>query len=75
MFNRIVNRSKYFFENVLENMPLRGHFEYMFYERKPTKLGRWGLLHDERVLKRIDRSNTDNCGPCGYDQIVNNKSK
>ena len=73
MINRLVNFSKRYLNitrNInLENMPLRGHFEQMFRETKPTQLGRWGLLHDERVNSRIDRSNTDNCGPCGYEAI------
>ena len=47
----------------------------MFYERKPIKLGRWGALDNNKINSRVDRSNTDNCGPCGYDAIDKNKLK
>ena len=69
MLNKIIFISNRYFtalRNInFDNIPLKGHFEFMFKENKPTQLGRWGLLHDERVNSRIDRSNTDNCGPCG----------
>ena len=28
-------------------------------------LGRWNLIYDHRLQKRIDMANTDHCGPCG----------
>lgn len=31
----------------------------------PPKLGRWGLIHDQRVDRKVDWSNEDHCGPCG----------
>ena len=69
MLNKIITISNRYFTAIrninFDNIPLRGHFEHLFKETKPTQLGRWGLLHDERVNSRIDRSNTDNCGPCG----------
>jgi hypothetical protein len=71
MINRIINK----LGNITQNIPLRGHFEFMFHSHKQTQLGRWGLLDDKRVNQRIDRSNTDNCGPCGYDAIDKNKLK
>ena len=32
---------------------------------QPPKLGRWALIHDHRVDRKIDWSNEDHCGPCG----------
>lgn len=32
---------------------------------QPPELGRWGLVYDERVTRKIDWSNEDHCGPCG----------
>lgn len=69
MINSIVKK----FRNVINNLPLRGHFEYMFSAHHPPQLGRWGLLHDDRVNFRMDRSNIDNCGPCGYNETFKNK--
>lgn len=42
--------------------------QYIFKKHKKTPLGRWGLLYDNRVNFRIDRSNTDNCGTCNYNK-------
>ena len=35
------------------------------HEHKPPQLGRWGLIHDNRVDRKVDWSNEDHCGPCG----------
>ena len=32
---------------------------------QPPKLGRWALIHDDRVNRKVDWSNEDHCGPCG----------
>jgi len=34
-------------------------------KEQPVQLGRWNLVYDERVYKRIERANEDHCGPCG----------
>lgn len=50
------------------DIPLKGTFQYILKKHQPTQLGRWGLLYDDRVNFRIDRSNTDNCGTCKYNK-------
>ena len=47
-----------------------------FFKQKPTQLGRWSLLEcSDALQKRIDMANIDHCGPCGFEQISNNKNK
>jgi hypothetical protein len=36
-----------------------------FFENKPTPLGRWNLVYDDRLSHRVERANEDHCGPCG----------
>ena len=43
------------------------------HEHKPTQLGRWGLIHDDRVDRKVDWSNEDHCGPCGTLKLDKNK--
>lgn len=48
----------------------------LFFKQKPTQLGRWSLLEcSDALQKRIDMANIDHCGPCGFEQISNNKNK
>ena len=45
-------------------------------KQKPTELGRWSLLNSSDALqKRIDMANIDHCGPCGFEQISDEKNK
>lgn len=47
-----------------------------FVKQKPTELGRWSLLNSSNALqKRIDMANIDHCGPCGFEQISDEKNK
>lgn len=39
----------------------------------PPQLGRWGLIHDQRVNRKVDWSNEDHCGPCGSLKLEKNK--
>ena len=48
---------------VLKN--LQKHYNRIFNGNMKTPLGRWELLYDHRMQKRIDRANEDHCGPCG----------
>lgn len=42
---------------VLRNLFLR--------DTNKIALGRWSLVHDEKLYRRTDLSNEDHCGPCG----------
>lgn len=47
-----------------------------YFKQKPTELGRWSLLESSEALqKRIDMANIDHCGPCGFEQISEEKNK
>ena len=46
------------------------------FKQKHTELGRWSLLESgEALQKRIDMANIDHCGPCGFEQISEEKNK
>lgn len=34
-------------------------------DQNKIALGRWSLIHDEKLYRRSDLSNEDHCGPCG----------
>ena len=37
-------------------------------------LGRWQLIYDHRMQRRIDRANEDHCGPCGSMYMANSEN-
>lgn len=41
-----------------------------------THLGRWKIYEcSEKIHRKVDMSNEDHCGPCGYYAIMTIKSK
>ena len=47
-----------------------------YFTHKAPELGRWSLLEcNDALQKRIDMANIDHCGPCGFDQIREEKNK
>ena len=68
MFNQIKNIIK-------NNSVFKLTNRILFDTHKPPSLGRWGLLHDNRVNLRVDWSNEDHCGPCGNLKLENKKIK
>ena len=47
-----------------------------YFKHKAPELGRWSLLEcNDALQKRIDMANIDHCGPCGFDQIREEKNK
>lgn len=49
--------------NVFKN--LQQYYNRIFNSNNTPPLGRWNLIYDHRMQKRIDRANEDHCGPCG----------
>jgi len=51
----------------------------IFSKELPKPMGRWRIEHNNiQMNNKIDLSNEDHCGPCGYSQMqnhVNNKTK
>ena len=58
--------------NVFKN--LQQYYNRIFNSSNTLPLGRWNLIYDHRMQKRIDRANEDHCGPCGSMYIENNNS-
>jgi hypothetical protein len=41
-----------------------------FTKQKTLQLGRWNLDYcNKKINRKIDLSNEDHCGPCGYNNI------
>ena len=49
--------------NVFNN--LQKYYKRIMNSNNKLPLGRWDLIYDHRMQKRIDRANEDHCGPCG----------
>lgn len=42
--------------------------------KQQNGIGRWTILNCNKLIdQRIDRSNNDHCGPCGYEVLENKK--
>jgi hypothetical protein len=61
-------KSKYTF-SVFNN--LQKYYKRIINSNNKLPLGRWDLIYDHRMQKRIDRANEDHCGPCGSTYIQN----
>lgn len=62
LINTIYMNSKYGIR-VFNN--LQKYYTRIMNGNTKTPLGRWDLIYDHRMQKRIDRANEDHCGPCG----------
>ena len=62
MFNQIRNT---IVKNSDNNLVYKVINRVLFDKHLQPKLGRWGLIHDDRVDRKVDWSNEDHCGPCG----------
>lgn len=50
---------------------LQKYFHRVMSGNNKLPLGRWDIIYDHRMQKRIDRANIDHCGPCGSMYIQN----